>query len=1006
MSRNPYFAVFSDVDLHWGEKKITCTYRDFLRKGIGYCLYKGLDAEDSKTYCVKFYTEKNPDEARKANHDKVCHFIEGNSTHNGLPSILGHGTARVFTGDESAKYLYEILPAEAEYAVPLSSMMPLDQKQILEFLPPVVQGLGALHRAGFIHGHISPESMEKDKHGRITLANFDWAHFVIQDDAGFAFTDDYDSEYSAPEAHWNHLCAASDIYGTGMTLLSLIHGRFYLDEDLSVDSYEVREKLNQLIVSNSLPLPVNWNESDGMSSKMKHLILGCLQERPGDRFSLSDIESFCMQREAWNPPAIRQQSGALNFVLWDNSRVFTRKGFIQILCERWDEALRFYNRRYLESSLANAGLMREATFVRESLERVSRKHGDKAAIDISLSQCLSIIYPDHTCVYYKGGVYSSLIEIADKAQSDKTIQGYLKELLKGKFISWFFQQKNINDGVGIEQLEKAACQDSFTSDIALWTLIYFFSKKNNQGWVAAQSEDEWAQLFDQYIPDCNQALRLLESPQAIGWLNYCRKVFFDLSPLRKMDDTLKVIALFRQFAPNCPEHAKAAFKAYGPYAFFRYLQRHTDLYDFPKAYHQLKQTIVQFRNAEDGMIDALLLRNKDEKSVQTYFGEIQLIMVQFRKALDNNLLAMSLGIRSDAERIRPRAAGAFLTERYCGELVSPGFIRNLEQCQGIEITYHTAEQDAAQVEPQLVQRKTQLESHLSFFKSCDNSLTEYLRSWSKWYIVCLLLACLVPFASMPGLRTVFHKVNLLLGYAYYPAFSGVNQFLTNTLLSSIPYVFLLFAFIEVLYRKRRDRFYDDQAQQILRIKNYALEINCLHLDTVVGEVRKALKKNCQPDVFHGIDDTMDEFAHIVEQYRHPTSSWKGKILRISISAMLSFALVLLSALPAFKAILRLATKSDMPMYIWNVSMFILRLCLSYDVTSNLFVLASALYSLIYTGIATTIALCYKNTGGVFYVTACLAGNAAVLCVIAFICDVPILVLLLIVFFSILKAVRT
>lgn len=172
-------------------------------------------------------------------------------------------------------------------------------------------------------------------------------------------------------------------------------------------------------------------------------------------------------------------------------------------------------------------------------------------------------------------------------------------------------------------------------------------------------------------------------------------------------------------------------------------------------------------------------------------------------------------------------------------------------------------------------------------------------------------------------------------------------------------------------------------------------------ETIFVDGKKASKEHRRPSIIpSGIDNTIDEFGLRVEEYKCPHIKYKKKYIRILVSSMLVLSLVLLTTIPAFKAVLRLSATSYSPLYVRNIGMYISGLLLDYDDTGSLFVLVSALYSLIYTGASTIIALCSENTGGVFYVVACVAGHVAVLVLISLVLDLPIIVHLLIIFFFI------
>ncbi|MCD5311512.1 Stk1 family PASTA domain-containing Ser/Thr kinase [Kineosporia babensis] len=151
-------------------------------------------------------------------------------SHPNVVGVFDQGT------DETSGVLYlamEYLPGRTLRDV-LSQRGALTPRESVSVLEPVLSGLGAAHRAGFVHRDVKPENVILTDDGRIKVADFGLAAAVTAPIASAA-TDELlgTVAYLPPELVANgHADARADVYAAGIILFELLTGRQpYTGED-------------------------------------------------------------------------------------------------------------------------------------------------------------------------------------------------------------------------------------------------------------------------------------------------------------------------------------------------------------------------------------------------------------------------------------------------------------------------------------------------------------------------------------------------------------------------------------------------------------------------------------------------------------------------------------------------------------------------------------------------------------------------------------------------------
>lgn len=145
--------------------------------------------------------------ARRVAHRNVVRVVDSGTTSDGMSFIA----------------------MELVRGAPLSSIVrdqgPLPLSRVRAFASQVLAGLGAIHRAGFVHGDLKSDNVIVDPRDRITIIDFGLARRpIVVRSAGEPLVSGT-PEYMAPEViRGEPLTPAADLYAAGVILYELLTG--------------------------------------------------------------------------------------------------------------------------------------------------------------------------------------------------------------------------------------------------------------------------------------------------------------------------------------------------------------------------------------------------------------------------------------------------------------------------------------------------------------------------------------------------------------------------------------------------------------------------------------------------------------------------------------------------------------------------------------------------------------------------------------------------------------
>jgi len=198
-------------------------------------------------------------------------------SHPHLLRILEVGRCQL--GDRNL--LYAVTECAQEDLSHILPQRPLTEAEARDMLPPVLEALGYLHAAGFVHGRMKPANiMAVDEQLKISSDGLCRAGRSM---AGHWKPGVYD----APESSSSAASPAGDIWSLGMTLVESLTQRLPIWE-------RIREE------EPSLP--------DSMPAPLGDLARHCLRRDPARRWTLADITRWLDPAAAGLPAAPRETS--------------------------------------------------------------------------------------------------------------------------------------------------------------------------------------------------------------------------------------------------------------------------------------------------------------------------------------------------------------------------------------------------------------------------------------------------------------------------------------------------------------------------------------------------------------------------------------------------------------------------------------------------------------------------------------------------------------------------
>lgn len=174
---------------------------------------------------------------------------------------------------DGTRFLYIVMEYAEENLAEILPLRPLSPAEASEMLRPAAEALGALHRAGFVHGRIMPSNIMAV--GNQLKISADGLRKIWEPPVPHAA-----GAYDAPEVATVGLSTAADIWSLGMTLVAVL---------TQTEPKPATDGARQVSVPNTIPQP------------FRGIALQCLQVDPKLRCTVGEILSRLQPPDATPP---------------------------------------------------------------------------------------------------------------------------------------------------------------------------------------------------------------------------------------------------------------------------------------------------------------------------------------------------------------------------------------------------------------------------------------------------------------------------------------------------------------------------------------------------------------------------------------------------------------------------------------------------------------------------------------------------------------------------------
>lgn len=151
-------------------------------------------------------------------------------------------------------------------------------RDAIEWTCQTCDAINHAHERGVIHCDLKPGNLLLDREGRIRVTDFGLARMVV-DDTRMDDCIEGTVPFMAPEQvsrHWGPIGPATDVYGMGAVLYTLLTGR------PPFDGFTLADILAQVI--SAAPVVGVQNLRAELSSELDTICMRCLKKSPTDRF--------------------------------------------------------------------------------------------------------------------------------------------------------------------------------------------------------------------------------------------------------------------------------------------------------------------------------------------------------------------------------------------------------------------------------------------------------------------------------------------------------------------------------------------------------------------------------------------------------------------------------------------------------------------------------------------------------------------------------------------------
>lgn len=270
-------------------------YRNLAEIGRGQhaVTYKAHDASLNRTVVVKVLRERHAvDQRFVAAFQRAAQAIAGLS-HPNIVAVHDIGSDRdlhyIVTEYVDGQNLESLLASEA----------PLTRERALDIGIPVSAALGAAHRAGYVHGRLTPRNILLTKDQQVKVTDFGVTDTPVLIPQGEESASRYAAFYLSPEhAMGRRITPASDVYSLGVILYEMLAGRPPFDgESFSeIANMHIRE----------IPEPLE-SVNEQVPGSLSLLVHRALAKTSTERYRTADALEEALE-------SYRRQSGTLEFV--------------------------------------------------------------------------------------------------------------------------------------------------------------------------------------------------------------------------------------------------------------------------------------------------------------------------------------------------------------------------------------------------------------------------------------------------------------------------------------------------------------------------------------------------------------------------------------------------------------------------------------------------------------------------------------------------------------------